>query len=300
MENILRIVVQPDNVAIVLMMVLVTFFSGVAFVLALQNDRKKARWAGGEGQPEEVAAFEEEKINVWPYLARKEFLATVLVTLLLLGWSVALDAPLEEHANPTLTPNPAKAPWYFVGLQEMLVYFDPWIAGVVLPGLIILGLMAIPYLDTNPRGCGYYSWTERKAEIMVFCFGFFLWVGLIVIGTFMRGPGWMWFWPWEAWDPNRSVQATNVDLTEFFGISSRSLPGSLIGAAVVLGYYAAGMLLPYRCLQRRCPERLLRVGRARYVMILLLLLTMLALPIMMALRLAINLKYVWVTPWFNV
>lgn len=300
MENILRIVAQPDNVAIVLMLVLVGFFSAAAFMLALQNDRKKASWIRGEGSPEEVAAFEEEKIHIWPYLARKEFLATILVTVLLLAWSIVLDAPLEQEANATLTPNPAKAPWYFVGLQEMLVYFDPWIAGVVLPSLIIFGLAAIPYLDTNPRGGGYYTWAERKAEIIVFCFGFLLWVGLIIVGTFMRGPGWIWFWPWEPWDPDKVVQATNVDLTEFFGVSSRSVGGSLIGGTVVLGYYLVGMLLPYRFLQRRRPEILLRAQSVRYVMVFFLLLTMLALPIKMLLRLTINLKYIWVTPWFSI
>jgi hypothetical protein len=300
MENILRIISQPDNIAIVLLLLLVGFFSVAAFRLALQNDRQKKAWASGEGGPEEVVALEEEKIHTWPYLARKEFLVTVLVTVFLLAWSVALDAPLEEQANPTLTPNPAKAPWYFVGLQEMLVYFDPWIAGVMLPGLIIFGLMAIPYLDTNPQGRGYYSWAERKIEILVFGFGFFLWVGLILIGTFMRGPGWMWFWPWETWDPSKTVQAANVDLSEFFSIPSRSVLGSLIGGMAVSGYYVLGVLLPYLYVQRRSPEKLQRVGRVRYVMIFLLLLTMLALPIKMVLRLAINLKYFWVTPWFSI
>ena len=300
MENIFRIIAQPDNVAIALMMVLVGFFVAASFILALQNDRQKSRWMRGEGLPEEMAVLEETKIQVWPYLARKEFLVAILVTVFLFAWSIVLDAPLEEQATSTLTPNPAKAPWYFVGLQEMLVYFDPWIAGVVLPGLIIFGLAAIPYLDTNPSGIGYYTWADRKAEIVVFCFGFFLWVGLIIVGTFMRGPGWMWFWPWEPWDPNKMVQATNIDLTEFLGISSRSVVGSLIGGTVVVGYYAVGMLLPYRYLQRRRPETLLRVGPVRYVLTFFLLLTMLALPIKMVLRLMINLKYIWVTPWFSV
>ncbi len=76
----------------------------------------------------------------------------VLLTVVLVVWSIGLKAPLEEPANSAMAPNPSKAPWYFLGLQEMLVYFDPWMAGVVLPGLIIVGLMAIPYIDTNPQG----------------------------------------------------------------------------------------------------------------------------------------------------
>ena len=73
-----------------------------------------------------------------------------------------LQAPLEQPASSTTAPNPSKAPWYFLGLQEMLVYFDPWMAGVVLPSMIIVGLMAIPYIDTNKSGNGYFSYADRK------------------------------------------------------------------------------------------------------------------------------------------
>ena len=81
---------------------------------------------------------------------RIEFLVAILVTVLLMVWSLTLNAPLEEPSNPNVTMNPAKAPWYFLGLQEMLVYFDPWMAGVIMPTLIIVGLMAVPYIDANP------------------------------------------------------------------------------------------------------------------------------------------------------
>ncbi len=83
----------------------------------------------------------QKEVHVWPFLLRIEFLAAIIVTIILMVWSITLNAPLEEPANPNLTMNPAKAPWYFLGLQEMLVYFDPWIAGVVMPTLIIVGLM---------------------------------------------------------------------------------------------------------------------------------------------------------------
>ena len=87
------------------------------------------------------------------------------------------------------TPNPSKAPWYFLGLQEMLVYFDPWMAGVVLPSLIVVGLMAIPYIDFNKQGNGYYTIKQRKFAYIIFQFGFLeMWVTLIVLGTFLRGP----------------------------------------------------------------------------------------------------------------
>src|SRR5262245_43003655 len=113
-----------------------------------------------------------DKIHCWPHLVRNEFICSVLVSAGLLIWSLLIDAPLEEPANTSKTPNPSKAPWYFLGLQEMLVYFDPWMAGVVLPTLIIIGLMVIPYIDTNPKGNGYYTYRERKFAINTFLFGF--------------------------------------------------------------------------------------------------------------------------------
>jgi len=119
----------------------------------------------------------EDELPTWPYLVRKEFLAAIIVTIILLVWSIVLNAPLEDPSDPSVTPNPAKAPWYFLGLQEMLVYFDPWFAGVVLPSLIIVGLMVIPYIDINPKGNGYYTFRERPfaiATFLFFCLSFFL------------------------------------------------------------------------------------------------------------------------------
>ena len=106
----------------------------------------------------------EEKLHTWPFLVRNEFLITLLVIIVLTVWSLLLNAPLEQPSNPTRTPNPSKAPWYFLGLQEMLVFFDPWYAGVVLPSFIIVGLMLIPYLDINPKGNGYYT-LDRKSVV---------------------------------------------------------------------------------------------------------------------------------------
>ena len=97
--------------------------------------------------------FVDDKIHTWPHLVRAEFLVALFVTVVLIVWSVGIDAPLEEPANPTRTPNPSKAPWYFLGLQEMLVYFDPWHAGVVLPTFIIIGLICVdPHVSGFPDG----------------------------------------------------------------------------------------------------------------------------------------------------
>ena len=243
----------------------------------------------------------EDELQTWPYLLRKEFLAAIIVMIILVIWSIALDAPLEEPSDPSLTPNPAKAPWYFLGLQEMLVYFDPWIAGVVFPSLIVMGLMVIPYVDMNPKGNGYYTFKERKFAILTFCFGFHvLWILLIIVGVFMRGPGWLWFWPWEEWDSHRIVADTNYDLTQFIGIDSKSLLGFIIGGGLVSIYFFLGMAVPYLLMKMKNSPILEKLGIIRYSIVAFLFLSMLGLPIKMVLKLVFHLKYIWVTPWFNV
>src|SRR5262245_30132506 len=171
-----------------------------------------------------------DKVHTWPYLVRLEMLVGTIIMALVTIWSIVVDAPLEEPANPTKTPNPSKAPWYFLGLQEILVYFDPWFAGVVLPSLIIVGLMVIPYIDINPKGNGYYCFKDRKFAISVFLFGFLvMWVSLIIIGTFIRGPGWYLFLPGQYWDVHKTVAITNVNFAErFFGVQD-PLVSTLIG-----------------------------------------------------------------------
>lgn len=242
-----------------------------------------------------------DEVHTWPYLVRVEFLAAIIMTIILMVWAVTLDAPLEDPSDPTLTPNPAKAPWYFLGLQEMLVYFDPWIAGVVYPSLIVIGLMVIPYVDINPKGNGYYTLKERKFAILTFCFGFHvLWVLLIIVGVFMRGPGWIWFWPWETWDAHRVVAETNYDLTHFVGVDSKSFLGSVIGGGVVALYYFITMTIPFLFLKLIGSPTLEKLGIIRYSIVAFLFWTMMTLPIKMVLKLVFHMKYIWVTPWFNI
>ncbi|MBT3879043.1 MAG: cytochrome C [Candidatus Scalindua sp.] len=250
---------------------------------------------------EKDARVSEDEIPTWPYLVRKEFLAAIIVTIILLVWSIALNAPLEDPSDPSVTPNPAKAPWYFLGLQEMLVYFDPWIAGVIFPSLIVMGLMALPYIDINPKGNGYYTFKERSFAILTFCFGFhILWILLIIVGVFMRGPGWLWFWPWQEWDAHRIVADTNYDLTQFIGIDSKSLFGSLIGGGVITVYFFLGMVIPYLFLKVTQNQTLEKLGIIKYSLVAFLFLSMMGLPIKVFLKLVFHLKYIWVTPWFNI
>ena len=143
------------------MVFLIPFYVWYGFRQALANDRLIAQLeadpALAKTHHRKTYPFQpswSKEVQVWPYLLRMEFLAALIVTVILFVWSITLNAPLEEPANPNVTMNPAKAPWYFLGLQEMLVYFDPWMAGVVLPTLIIVGLMAIPYMRSEERRVG--------------------------------------------------------------------------------------------------------------------------------------------------
>ena len=243
----------------------------------------------------------DDKIHTWPHLARTEFLCALLVVVVLTVWAIAIDAPLEEPASPTRTPNPSKAPWYFLGLQEMLVYFDPWYAGVVLPSLIIVGLIMIPFVDINTKGNGYYTFKERKYEILTFFLGFHvLWVSTIIIGTFFRGPGWNLFWPWDRWDPHKVAALTNVDLPYLLGLRDYFW-SSVFGGLSVLGYFVVGVAAFYRwVVWVKGTGFMARWGMTRFVITAVLFVAMLGLPVKMFLRLAFNVKYIWVTPWFNI
>ena len=134
-----------------------------------------------------------DKVNTWPHLMLPEFVALMAMTAFLIFLSAILQAPLLEEANPNVTPNPAKAPWYFLGLQEMLSYWDPQIAGVMIPTVVGLILwMAFPYIDRNPETHP----SKRKFAIMFYTF-FLAGAGVLtIIGVLFRGPGWNWTYPW--------------------------------------------------------------------------------------------------------
>jgi len=287
---------KPDNVPIVGMIFLVGFFVWFAMSQAWENDRRIAA-----GLPPIEGEDSQQKVFSWPDLVYVELICLVVVMAVMIVWSIYLKAPLEEPANPTDSPNPAKAPWYFLGLQEMLVYFDPWLAGVVLPSLIIVGLMAIPFIDTNPKGSGYFTFRERRWEITIFLVGFLvLWCVLIVLGTFLRGPNWNFFGPYEFWDINKLVPLNNINLSEIVWIKifKKSLPDfwlfrEFVGLALVGFYVAALPLLLSKTLLRRFFEKM---GPARYLIGVSLALIMLSLPIKMYLRWIFNLKYIVAIP----
>ncbi|MBM4394072.1 MAG: hypothetical protein FJ087_00100 [Deltaproteobacteria bacterium] len=222
-------------------------------------------------------------VETWPHLVFIELLAMLICTVAIGAFSLVVEAPLESIANPGYTPPIAKAPWYFVGLQELLVWFDPWIAGVIVPGVIILGLMAVPYLDREPDHVGLWSPRRRPVAWSIFIFGLALWFGLIAVGTWDRGPHWAWYWPWESWDVEKPPVATTTDLPPWVGIPA------------VLGYVAGGIALP--AVIRPGFRR--RLGWPRYLLVTALLLGMLAVPLKIAICLGLDVHYVLVTPWFN-
>jgi Cytochrome b subunit of the bc complex len=256
------------------------------------------------GDLPEVVDPKTDKVHTWPHLVRAEFICSVVIFIMLFVWSLVIDAPLEEPADPTKTPNPSKAPWYFLGLQEMLVYFDPWMAGVVLPSLIIVGLMLIPYIDINPKGNGYYTWKERKFAVANFCFGFLiLWVFLIIVGVFLRGPGWNFFAPWQEWDPHKVVALTNIDLNmllvNWFGLDFLRSPvaQAVFGLILIGAYYSTAVI--FWKLKAKKSKVLQELGVVRYGITAFLFLTMMALPIKMILRWTLNIKYIVKFPWIN-
>jgi len=302
-ENFFKIIVKPDNVPITIMLVATAIVTWVAFRQAAINDRRIER-----GEPL-IESGADDKVLVWPDLVYTEMICLVLCSVALVVWAILLEAPLEPPANPTNIPNPSKAPWYFLGLQELLVYFDPWIAGVLLPTFILVGLIALPYIDKNPRGNGYYTFSQRKMVITVYMFGWvILWLVLIVLGTFLRGPNWNIFGPYETWDAHRPAALLNVNISDLFwvvlpektGLWSPGLPKASLGfipacfireapGIIILGAYF--MVLPI-VLAKSALRKLLRdIGLIRFCIFWMLMSWMIFVPIKMALRWLFNLKY---------
>ncbi|MHA2621698.1 MAG: cytochrome b N-terminal domain-containing protein [bacterium JZ-2024 1] len=321
---------------------------------AWQDPRGYVKWAMGVRETLMEPKLR-PKVFVWPNFVILSSLSLLFVTILLVVAGIVFQAPLEEMADPSHTPNPSKAPWYFVGLQEMLVYFDPWIAGVVLPTLIIIGLMLIPFLDINPKGIGTFPlsrqpWKERKFAMYSFTFGFALWFVLILIGYYFRGPNWQWYWPWEEWAVEKQV-GSNIHLTvddwifcqlftktvdknkvkkdledgvlahcwnkkpgvaqategaaatdsgekpEYIVVTKRiSKSWNIIGWFFLVGFYALGMWLP----RKRWPWFYEVLGPIRYATTMFLMVTMIGLIAKILLRLIFAIKYVVITPQFNI
>jgi hypothetical protein len=148
-------------------------------------------------KPEAIQKIERQpmdRVNVWPHLLAAEFVSLLVVTAMLTLFSVAVDAPLRDLANFSQTPNPSKAPWYFLGLQELLRYFHPQVAGVSIPTVIIIAMFAWPYIDRNPST----KPDDRKVAITIFTFYVISFALLGILGMFFRGPGFNFIFPWDT------------------------------------------------------------------------------------------------------
>ncbi|MBI1337102.1 MAG: cytochrome C [Phycisphaera sp.] len=270
----------------------------VAFRRAAINDTALA-----QGKPLPVEG-KDDKVLVWPDLVYTEMLCLILGSIILVVWSILLRAPLESPANPLGPPNPSKAPWYFLGLQEMLVYFDPWMAGVILPGMIVSGLIGMPYFDTNPKGNGYYTIKERPFAIFTWLLGFIiLWVVLIIFGTFLRGPNWNFFGPYQYWDSHLSVPLTNINLSDYvwvFGLKQplpdnpfvREMPGIIF----VIFWVCVLPVILAKTIMRKMYNQM---GMLRFAYMALHLVIMGMMPLKMVLRWVFTLKYFIYLPEFN-
>ena len=146
------------------------------------------------GSIQDVKSVPQDKVHVWPHLLVAEFVAAGVITAFTLIFSIFVNAPLLELANFNETPNPSKAPWYFLGLQELLTMFHPMVAGVTIPGMGMILLILAPYLDKNPS----QKPEDRKFAISLMTIHLMFWAVLVMIGSFFRGPGFNFVFPWDA------------------------------------------------------------------------------------------------------
>ncbi|MGK2929951.1 MAG: menaquinol-cytochrome c reductase cytochrome b subunit [Acidimicrobiales bacterium] len=146
------------------------------------------------GSIQDVRSTPLDKVHVWPHLLVVEFVAALAVTAFLLIFSIFVNAPLLELADFNETPNPSKAPWYFLGLQELLTMFHPMVAGVTIPGMALFALILAPYSDRNPSN----KPNDRKFIISLMTIHLMFWAVLVIIGSFFRGPGFNFVFPWNA------------------------------------------------------------------------------------------------------
>lgn len=296
--NFAAIVTTPDNVPVTMLIVGVMVFLWIAFRRAAINDVRIGR---GSPRLEEI---EKQEISVWPEVIYVELIVILLATAALIVWAVLVQAPLGQPANTGAPPNPIRAPWYFVGVQEMLVYFDPWIVCAVIPSLIVFGLLALPYLDTYPKGNGYYTFRERRFAITTFLFGFLL-LGVmpLIYGTFFRGPNGAAFGPYEYRDAHRLNAPATLNLSDAFWRSmlhrdvpmhwlARESPGVLL-----LGLYFA--VLPVVLSKTLFRRMRWQMGAMRCTLMILLLLCMALIPMKMMPQWLFGVKYFIYLPEFG-
>lgn len=187
-KNFNKIITKPDNVPIVILIVSVLYFTWLALRRGVLNDERTKR-----GEPTLEGELAKKKVFTWPDLVYTELICIVLFTAALMVWSISIQAPIEEPASLARTPNPSKAPWYFLGLQELLTMFHPMVAGVTIPGVGLILMIFAPFVDKNPSN----KPEDRKFATSLMTVHLMFWAVLVMIGSFFRGPGFNFTLPWR-------------------------------------------------------------------------------------------------------
>lgn len=285
-EGFRRLVLDCERLPVLALALLTGFF------LWLARHRSQDRDAQSECQLPDAA---------WPGFSSGELGVAMLVLGVVAACAFLLKAPLAAVADPALAPNPAKAPWFLVGLQELRVYFDPWIPGMLLPGLVLVTLIALPHLDRRPNDADRGGFAEAHGGVspepvapglvFLFLFGWWvLWLLPMVIGAFLRGPHWSVFGPFETWDEARPHHGTAVPLSEIIwsrlldlGPPQSWLLRELPGIALVALYFGLlPLLLPWWKVTRGLfgPTRK-RLHGWRFYVVIVLVLAMMIVPLKM-------------------
>jgi hypothetical protein len=288
---------DPEATALVLLLGLV----GATLALGLWAGRREERGLLAEGK-RQAGELERDRpardtVTTWPHLVRLELVAALVTLLVVTWWAILREVPLGPPADPGVTPTVVKAPWFFVGIQELLQYFDAWLAGAVLPAIMLLGLCALPYLDQDPEPAGVYAWRRRPIALAVVLGLLLLWLVPMTVGLLFRGENWQLH---PVWSPVVSDQGAALQ-------APRSLAdplhlgggvGQLLGAVLCLGPFAA-LLMAWPWLKRRRPWAS-RLGLGRYLLAGGLLLSMSGVGVKVFLNVAFGVRYLWVTPWFRI
>jgi hypothetical protein len=274
---------EPDRLAFLLLLGLVLATLGLGGWLARRGRLRSFS--------DEERAAGAEPVACWPYLVRLELVAALATLLVVSWWAMFLPLELGPPADPTVTPALAKAPWFFVGVQELLQYFDPWLGGVMLPLLSLLGLAALPYIDRDPRGTGRHE--LRPAALIALLALLGLWLVPAGVGLFLRGEHWSWGPIWRSAVLDQPVAPVMASLGERLRLGP--LGGQVLGAALCLGPFLL-LGLGWRMLR----DRFATLGLARYLIAGSLLILLAGVGLKVVLVLALRARYLWGTPWFRI
>jgi quinol-cytochrome oxidoreductase complex cytochrome b subunit len=187
-----------------IMPLVIGLFMGIHFWRIRKDDFFAwALWGGHldfrEGQNPQGEPISEQGSSRWQDIIVRELSKFLLVLAIVMGTSLLFNAPLEEGANPSVTPSPVKAPWFLVGMQELLSWGAPFFFGVLVPNIMIVLIILIPYFDRGGEGIGVWFHPSRRRANIIFTAAVTVYLGLIIIGEFLRGPGWVFYWPWQPW-----------------------------------------------------------------------------------------------------